>query len=187
MTQVKLKSMMMRRGVIRGKRTWAARSLATPCRIEPARLLERLGAQELVDPGRAVLVKKRVGPAGAEHRLGPIGDPGRQRSRGHLAQQPFVGQPAQLVLRRDRGAERDHVVVQERIPRLDRRVHRHPVALAQEQETGQHDLVADVERLVQRMPARKAVVGEVQVVVGGITGQAVPQRRPSKGATEPGP
>ena len=47
-------------------------------RVEPAGRTKRLGAQELIDPGRAIPVEESLGPAGAEHRLGAVSDPRRQ-------------------------------------------------------------------------------------------------------------
>ncbi len=86
----------------------------------------------------------------------------------------FSVMPAQLVFRRDPRAEGDHVVVEERVAGLDRRIHGDAVALGDHQETGQHDLVADVERLVERMPALDAVVGDVEVGVGTVIAQPLP-------------
>ena len=128
-TQVRLRSMMIRLGVIAGNRTCAARSRATPSGSNQPVARSDSGLRSWSTQRRAVRAEEGLGPAGAEHRLGPVGDPRRERPRGDLAEQPLVGPPAQLVLRRDRGAEGDHVVVEQRIPRLDRRVHGHAVAL----------------------------------------------------------
>ena len=68
----------------------------------------------------------------------------------------------QLPLRVDAGEEADHVLVEERVARLDGRVHRHAVALRGEKHAVEHDAGAERQRPVERVPPRHPLprVGE---------------------------
>ena len=72
-THVRLRSMMIRLGVIAGSGP-ARRARERRRRGRTSRSSERFRAEKLVDPGRAIRVQESVGPAGLKHRLGPVRD-----------------------------------------------------------------------------------------------------------------
>ena len=151
--------------------------------VEVAGRAERLGAQELVDPGRPLGAEEGPGQAGAEHRLGAVGDPapagsGRRPGGGSISRSC----PRSLYSGAIPRAEVDHVVVEERVAGLDRGIHRDAVPLGDHQEAGEHHLVADVERLVERMPAADPVVGDVEVGVGAVIARAAATSTRNRGS-----
>ena len=75
---------------------------------------------------------------------------------------------AQLPARVDAGEKVEDVLVEERIARLDRRVHGHAVPLGVEQVPGQMDAARPEERAVDRVPAFHAVEVRLQAVVGQV-------------------
>ena len=74
--------MMIRLGVIGGVADLGGALARHAFRIEPAGLSERLGAEELVNPLRAIGGEEGMGTAGAKHRLATIGDADRERPSG---------------------------------------------------------------------------------------------------------
>ena len=106
MTQVRLRSMMIRLGVIAGNRTCAARSRATPSGSNQPVARSDSGLRSWSTQRGRSGAKKACDRLARNIVLGRLAIRGRQRPRGHLAQQPLVRPPAELVLRRDRRRRR---------------------------------------------------------------------------------
>ena len=152
-TQVRPRSMMTRLGVIAGSRACAARSRSDAVGVEVAgraRATRGSGAGR-PRPGGRVRGTPPTGWRGTSSWAGWRSAAASVRAATWRSSHLSVN-PCSLYSGAIERAERDHVVVEERVPRLDRRVHRHAVPLGEQQQAGQHHLVADVERLVQRVP-----------------------------------
>ena len=101
----------------------------------------------------------------------------RQPALRQQAQQVLVPEAAQLPARVQPGQEGEHVLVEERIARLDRGVHGHAVALGAEQQARQHDAGPEVKRAVERVPAAGALQVQAQVGVGNLLEHHFPHVR----------
>jgi hypothetical protein len=154
-----------------------------PPHVEEVGSAQGFLAQQLADKRGRPRPEEEV-VRGAEHRLGPAGDQGRQpdppssqQVLGEPAEKVLVAETAQFPARGQAGQERDQVLVQEGIARLDGGVHGHAVAAQAEQQAGQVDSQAEVERLVERVPAAQPRQVQPQVGVGDVPRQGVAQPR----------
>src|SRR5205814_9075604 len=96
-------------------------------RIKVTRLVERLFAEELI------YISGRMRPVEAierrpEHHLGPPRDRLRQPSLRQLSQNVFILKAAQFPSRVNAGQEAKDVFIEERVTRLDGRMHGYVVA-----------------------------------------------------------
>src|SRR5262249_26793932 len=97
-------------------------------RIEVAGLAERLRTQELLDECRRLFLVKRI-ERRSEDDFWPPSDGPRQPALCQQPKQVLVAQAAQLPARVQPRQESEHVLVEKWVTSLDRRVHRHAVAL----------------------------------------------------------
>ena len=177
---------MNRAGVSRGRTVWSDRCFRTDADVEVAGGSQRLGAQELVDPGgpmRAEEGLRRLARNIVLGRLAIFGAGSARRPGGGS-----TSRSARAACTPGRSTQQKGITSSssKRVTRLDRGVHRDPVPLGDHQEPGEHHLVADVERLVQRVPAGDPVVGDVQVVVGAVVARAASTSPRSRGTAWPG-
>jgi len=122
-----------------------------PIGVEIAGTLQRLAAQQLPKTIFPV-AKKRRDRRRAERRLLAEGNVLREKVGGGDPEEVLLPpQPPELLPRVQLRAESDEVFVQKRIAGLDRTCQRNMIGPMQE--TRELDLVADVQRLIQRMPA----------------------------------
>src|SRR5690606_33031568 len=89
-------------------------------RIEVAGRSQRLGTEQLVDPGGPLRSQEYAPQIRAKHGLTSAGNGWGEHLGGYLPKQPFIGPAAQLVLRRDLRAKLNHLFIEKWIPALSR-------------------------------------------------------------------
>ena len=73
------------------------------------------------------------------------------------------------------GGKRDDVIIEERVAGLDAVSHGDSITLVIHQQSRQHDLVAEVERLVERGPSAHAFQVKRQILVSVLIAQSILQ------------
>src|SRR5262249_43281564 len=103
------------------------------------------------------LVEVETVERSTEHRLAAPGGFLREPALGQQAQDVLVLEAAHLPARVQSCQEGEHLLVEERIARFDRGVHRDAIALGIEQVPIEMDTSGKVEAAVERMPALDTV------------------------------
>src|SRR5262249_15893639 len=124
-------------------------------RIEVAGFTQRLRAEELIDKGRwLVLMKGIKSRPDYDFRTPSYGF--RQVAIRQKPEEILVAHATEFPARVQPGQECEHLFIEERIARLDRRVHGYSVTFCLQQQAGEHDPGAEIQPPVDRVQTAQA-------------------------------